>query len=144
MASQTADWSFKLRSYLGAVDQRYQEELTKTEASSTPRLNATLGSEESALSMQMYYILVMTKTLYRCRSAGVNEGFRGWRQFVRGREPRFIGLPRNVLSCRRKDDMPIQLPADEELTHGSQSTETVIDDIMTDVNVLKMEDGRAA
>ena len=48
-----ADWSFKLRSYLGAVDQRYQEELTKTEASSTPRLNANLGSEESALSTQM-------------------------------------------------------------------------------------------
>ena len=41
-----ADWSFKLRSYFGAVDQRYQEELTKTESSSTPRLNANLGSEE--------------------------------------------------------------------------------------------------
>ena len=52
-----ADWSFKLRSYLGAVDQQYQQELTTT---STPRLNATLGSEESALSTQMYYILVMT------------------------------------------------------------------------------------
>ena len=55
-----ADWSFKLRSYLGAVDQRYQEDLTKTESSSTPRLNANLGSEESALSTLMYYILVMT------------------------------------------------------------------------------------
>ena len=53
-----ADWSFKLRSYLGAVDQRCQEELMETESSSTPRLNANLGSEESALSTQMYYILV--------------------------------------------------------------------------------------
>ena len=37
-----ADWSFKLRSYFRAVDQRYQHELTTTEASPTPRLNATM------------------------------------------------------------------------------------------------------
>ena len=49
-----ADWSFKLRSYLGAVDQRYQQELTTTETSSTPRLNANLGSEENALSTQFW------------------------------------------------------------------------------------------
>ena len=40
-----ADWSFKLRSFLGAVDQRYQEELATTEASPTPKPNATLDSE---------------------------------------------------------------------------------------------------
>ena len=49
---------------------------------------------------------------------------------------------RNVLSCRRKDDIPTQLPADERLAHESQSLKTVIDDIMTGVNVLRMEDGR--
>ena len=51
-----ADWWFQLRSYLGAVDQRYQRELTTTKTSSTPRLNATLGSEEDALRTQMYYV----------------------------------------------------------------------------------------
>ena len=62
---------------------------------------------------------------------------------VRGRrEPRFVGLLRNVLSCRRTDDMPTQLLVDEVLTQESQSSETAIDDIMTDVNVLRMEDGR--
>ena len=73
-----ADWSFKLRSYLGAADQRYQQELTTTETSSIPRLNSTLGSEESALSTQMYYILVMTTAggaLDKCRNAGVNDPF---------------------------------------------------------------------
>ena len=118
-----ADRLFKLRSYLGAVDQRDELEPTTTEDSSTLRPNMTL-------STQMYYILVITKTLYRCHNEGVNEGFAGWRQFVRELEPRFVGLVRNVLSCRRKDDIPTQLP------------ETVIDDIMTDVNVLRMEDGR--
>ena len=94
------------------------------------------------LSTQMYYILVMTKKLRRCHNAGANEGFAGRRQFVRDWEPRFVGLLRNVLSCRRKDDMPTQLPTDEGVAHESQSSETVIDEIMTHVNVLTMEDGR--
>ena len=88
-----ADRLFKLRSYLGAVDQRDKLEPATTEESSTPRLNM-------ALSMQMYHILVMMNTLYRCRNASVNEEFAGWRQFVREWEPRFVGLLRNVLSCR--------------------------------------------
>ena len=80
-----ADWVFKLRSYLRAVDQRYQLEPTTTEASSTQRLNATLDSEASCLSTQMYYIFVMTTTgsaLDKCHNAGVNEGFEAWRQFA--------------------------------------------------------------
>ena len=130
-----ADRLFKLRSYLGAVDQRNELEPTTTEESSTLRLNMTL-------STQMCYILVMMETLYRCHNAGVNEEFAGWRQFVREWKPRFVGLLRNVLSCRRKDDIPTQLLVDEGLAHECQSSETVIDDIMTDVNVLRMEDGR--
>ena len=63
-----ADRLFKLRSHVGAVDQRNELEPTTTEDSSTLRLNMTL-------STQMYYILVMTKTLYRCHNAGVNEGY---------------------------------------------------------------------
>ena len=105
------------------MDQRNELELTTTEESSTPRLNG-------ALSTLMYYILVMMKTLNRCRNASVGEEFAERRQFVREWDPRFVGLPRNVLSCERKDDVPTQI------------TETVIDDIMTDVNVLRMEDER--
>ena len=126
------DRLLKLRSYLGAVDHRNQLELTTTEDSSTLRLNMTL-------STQMYYILVMTEKLYRCHKAGVNEGFAGRRQFVREWEPRFAGLLGNVLSCRRETT---QLPADEGLAHERQSSETVIDDITTNVDVLRMEDGR--
>ena len=130
-----ADRLFKLRSYLGAVDQQNELELTMTEESSTPRLNTTL-------STKMYNKLEMMKTLNRCRNASASEEFAGRRQFVREWEPRFVGLLRNVLSCRRKDDIPTQLPVDEVLTQESQSFETVIDDIMTDENVLRKEDGR--
>ena len=103
-----ADRLFKLRPYLGAVDQRNELELTMTEESSTPRL-------VRALSMLMYYILVMMKTLYRCRNASVSEEFARKRQFVKEWEPRFVGLLRNVLSCKRKDDVPTQLPDAQEL-----------------------------
>ena len=92
-----ADRLFKLRSYLGAVDQRNELELTTTEESSTPRLNRTL-------STQMYCILVMMKTLYRCRNAGVNEGFAGRRQFVTKIKTKVCWTPeeRVVLQTQRR------------------------------------------
>ena len=57
---------FELRPYIGAVDQRNELEPTTTEDSSTPRLNMTL-------STQMYYIILMMRTLYRCRNASVKR-----------------------------------------------------------------------
>ena len=69
-----ADRLFKLRSYLGAVDQQNELEPATTEESSTPRLNRALSK---------YYILVMMKTLYRCRNARKSEEFARKRQFVK-------------------------------------------------------------
>jgi hypothetical protein len=86
-----ADWSFKMRAYLGAVDQRYQTELQTTESSSVAMLNATMTQEQVGLSTQLYYILVMTTSgpaLDKCHNAGVNEGFEAWRQFVLEWEPK--------------------------------------------------------
>ena len=137
-AMKYSDWWFKLRSCLGAVDQQYQEELTKTEASSTPRLNANLGSEESALSTQIYYILVMTPAggaLDKCHNAGVTEGVEAWRQFVMKWEPklrtRYVGLQMNVLVYRFRDDISTKLAAFERTVHDyeNQSTKTIDDDI---------------
>ena len=144
-----ADWSFKLRSYFGAVEQRHQQELTTTEASSTPRLNATLDSEGSALSTQMHCILVMTTAgaaLDMCHNAGVNEGFEAWRQFVMEWEPklrtRYVGLLMNVLGYRFRDDIPTKLAAFEGTVHHfeNQSTKSVEDDIKKGVTTLEMED----
>ena len=66
---QGATSTTTLRSYLGAVDQRNKPEPTTTEESSTPRLNMTL-------STQVYKILVMTNTLYRCRKCRCERGIR--------------------------------------------------------------------
>ena len=115
-----------MRTCLGAVDQRNELGETITEEVSTAKLITPRLIRE--LNMLMHYILVM-KTRNRCRCANAIEEF-AKRQFVGEWDPRFIGTMRNVLSCRRKDDVPTQI------------TETVIDDIVTDVNVLRMEDER--
>ena len=126
-----ADLSFKLRSYLGAVDQRYKHELTTTEAPSTPRLNANLDS-----------------ALDKCHNAGVNEGFEAWRQFVMEWEPKFrtryVGLLMNVLGYRFRDDIPTNLAAFERTVHDyeNQSTKTVDDEIKMGVTMLGIEDMR--
>ena len=124
-----ADWSFTSRSYLGAVDQQYQQELATTEASSTPRLNANLDGEKSALSTQMYYILVMTiagASLDKCHNVDVNEGFDAWRQFVMEWEPklrtRYVGLLMNVLGYRFRDDIPTKLAAFERTVHDYENS----------------------
>ena len=125
-----ADWSSKLRSHLGAVDQRYQEELVTTEASSTP------------LSSQMYCILVMTTAgaaLDKCHNAGVNEGFEAWEPKLR---TRYVGLLMSVLGYRFRDDIPTKLAAFERTVHDyeNQSTTTVDDDIKIGVTTLGTDD----
>ena len=110
--------------------------------------NANLGSEEGALSTQMYYILVMTTAgaaLDKCHNAGVNEGFKAWRQFVMEWEPKLrtrnVGLLMNVLGYRFRDDSPTKLAAFERTIHDyeKQSTKTVDDDIKIGVTMLGME-----
>ena len=60
---------------------------------------------------------------------------------MRGWEPRFVGLLRNVLSFQRKDDIPTQLPADDRFVHKSLSSE-ILDEIKKGVKVLRMKNGR--
>ena len=146
-----ADWSFKLRSYLGAVDQRYQQELTTTEASSTARLNATLDSEGSALSTQMYHILVMTTARSRVGQVSQRQRERSVRGLEAVRDevgvPSFergvVGLLMNVLGYRFRDEIP-SWRRSRELVHDyeKQSTKTADDDIKMGVTMLGMEDVR--
>ena len=89
------DRLFKLRSHVGTVDQRNELELIFTEESSTPRLIRELR-------MLMCNILVMMKTLYKCRYADVNEGFAARRQFVRERDNVWTPEERVVLRTQRR------------------------------------------
>ena len=44
------DWSFKLKSYMGALDPRYQQPFAENEQSADPILNATRDHTEATLS----------------------------------------------------------------------------------------------
>ena len=127
----------KLRAYFGVVHERYLLKLKTTEASSTPRLDAKLSCEASCLRTQMYHILVLTTTgsaSDKCHSAGMNEVFEAWKQFVMEWETEFVGLLMNVL--------PTKLAAFERRVHKSQPWEVVGDDTKTGVTVLGMKDMR--
>ena len=74
------DWVFVLRSYMGAMDRRYQSLLTRAEGSEMPLWNRGLTAEEQGLSTQLYYVLVMLcreRALDKLHNSGENEGHRG-------------------------------------------------------------------
>ena len=52
-------------------------------------------------------------------------------------EPRFVGLLRNVLSCRRKDDIPTQLPEDGGLAHESHVNALVMEDMRVKARLIQ-------
>ena len=54
------DWSFKLKSYMGAL--RYQQLLGEAEQSADPILNVTRFATEATLSVQLYHFLQMWVT----------------------------------------------------------------------------------
>ena len=112
--------------------------LMKTESSSTPRLNANLWSEESALSTQMYYILVITTAgaaLDKCHNAPRERRVRGLETVRVG-----MGAQTSDEVCGTPDERAgVQIPRRhsnkactfERTVHAyeNQSTKTVDDDI---------------
>ena len=145
------DWSFKLKSYMGAVDQRYQILMNQAESSSVAVLNVAMNPDEAQLSTQLYYVLVMLTSgpaLDKCHNAGVNEGFEAWRSFAQEYEPklksRTVGTLMQVLSFRFDGNVASRLDAFERTIHDyeAQSGETVSDDTKVGVVMLGMADSR--
>ncbi|CAK0795275.1 unnamed protein product [Prorocentrum cordatum] len=147
-----AEWSFKMRSYLGAVDHRYQGKLMDAEQSQVTIRSATMEPDIARLSTQLYYILVMITSgsaLDKCHNAGVNEGFEAWRQFVLELEPRLRGrfvvdLRMQAMAYKFTGDIPSALAAFERPVpdYESQSNKK-IDDEKIGVALLGMEGPRA-
>ncbi|CAK0791790.1 unnamed protein product, partial [Prorocentrum cordatum] len=123
-----ADWSFKMKSYFGAVDHRYQGKLMEAEQSQVTIRNATMEPD--------------------CHNAGVNEGFEAWRQFVLEWGPklrsRFVGLRMQAMAYKFTGDIPSALAAFERLVrdYESQSNKKIDDDDKIGVVLLGMEDSR--
>ena len=100
---------------------------------------------------QLCHILVMAtlgSALNNCSKAGVNEGFRAWRQFGLEWEPKFwtrlVAPLMNALPHPFKEDIPNMLEAFERLTHDfeGQRSRTIDDDMKIGVTLLGREDTR--
>ena len=113
-----ADWSFKLGSYLGAVDQRYQQESTTTETSSRTQRTDVLHSGDDNCRSRVGQVS-------QCRR---ERGARGLEAVRFGMEPklrtRYVGLLMNVLGCRFRDDIPTKLAAFERTVHDYENQST--------------------
>ncbi len=73
-----SDWTFKLQSYMGAVEARYQPLMMDAEISTMPVPNATLGQDETQLSTHFFYGVVMLTSgpaLDKCHNVGLYEIF---------------------------------------------------------------------
>jgi len=148
-ATKFADWSFKLKAYMAAIDHRYQSCFAIAESSAAPVLIVNLDPAEAALSTQLYYVLVMLVTetaLNKCHNAGINEGFERWRQFVLEWEPRLqtrhVGLLMQVLSYQFDGELSNKLAAFERLIteYERQTTKEIDEDLKIGVAILGMTD----
>ncbi|CAK0882790.1 unnamed protein product [Prorocentrum cordatum] len=147
-----ADWIFKMKSYVGAVDHRYQDKLMEAEQSQVTIRNATMEPDVARLSTQLYYIIVMAASgsaLDKCHNAGVNEAFEAWRQFVLEWEPklrsRFVGLRMQAMAYKSTGDIPSALEAFERLAwdYESHSSNNINDNEKIGAVMLGMEDSSA-
>ena len=106
------DWVFILRSYMGAMDRRYQALLQKAESSEIQLWNRLLTEEEQGLSTQLYYVLVMLcrgRALDKLHNCGDNEGVEAYRQLYLEYNPklnsRYVGLLLEILRYKFEGDL---------------------------------------
>ena len=114
------DWSIVLRSYISAVDHNAVALMTRAETSADPVLNVALDAASSAISAQLYYVLVMTcrgTALDRVVNAGPGEGLEAWRQLQLANDPRtgtrHAGMLLELLSYSFEGDILARLEAFE-------------------------------
>ena len=130
-----------------AVSRSFDEDRIIVDTETQPNLR----SEGSALSTQMYYILVMTTAgaaLDKCHNARRERRVRGLQTVRDGMgaqtSDEVCGTLDERAGYRFLDNIPTKLAAFERTVHDfeNQSTKTVDDDIKIGVTMLGMEDMR--
>jgi hypothetical protein len=128
--SKWRDWSIVLRSYISAADHNATALLAHAETSREPVRNLALDAASSAISSQLYYVLVMTcrgPALDRVVNSGPGEGLEAWRQLTLANDPRtgtrHAGMLLELLSFSFEGDILARLEAFErDLAKYEQST----------------------
>ncbi|CAE7244466.1 unnamed protein product [Symbiodinium sp. CCMP2592] len=146
------DWIFILRSYLSAMDQRYQALLQRAEISATGLWNRTLDATEKGLCTQLYFLLVMLcrdRALDKLHNAGASgrpRGLEALRQLYMEYNPklssRYVGLLLEILRYRFEGDLVSCVEAFESKVreYEKQSGKEVEDDTIIGIVILGMAD----
>ena len=124
------DSSIVLKSYISAADHNANALLAHAEASREPVLNVALDAASSAISSQLYYVLIMTcrgPALDRVVNSGPGEGLEAWRQLTLANDPqtgtRHAGMLLELLPYSFEGDILARLEAFErDLAKYEQST----------------------
>ena len=148
-AASFNDWNFVLRSYLGALDKRFQTLLARCESSELPLWNRGLSPEEQGLSTQLYYILVMLcrdRALDKLRNSGENEGLEAYRQLYPEYNPRLktrcVGLLLEILRYKFEGDLVTCIEAFERKVreYEKQSGKDIDDETIIGIVILGVTD----
>ena len=148
-AASFNDWNFVLRSYLGALDKRFQTLLARCESSELPLWNRGLSPEEQGLSTQLYYILVMLcrdRALDKLRNSGENEGLEAYRQLYLEYNPRlktrYVGLLLEILRYKFEGDLVTCIEAFERKVreYEKQSGKDIDDETIIGIVILGVTD----
>ncbi|CAE7207180.1 RE2 [Symbiodinium natans] len=143
------DWVFILRSYMGAMDRRYQALLQKAESSEIQLWNRLLTEEEQGLSTQLYYVLVMLcrgRALDKLHNCGDNEGVEAYRQLYLEYNPklnsRYVGLLLEILRYKFEGDLVSCIESFERKVreYEKQSGKDVDDETVIGIVILGVED----
>ena len=148
-AASFNDGNFVLRSYLGALDKRFQTLLARCESSELPLWNRGLSPEEQGLSTQLYYILVMLcreRALDKLRNSGENEGLEAYRQLYLVYNPRlktrYVGLLLEILRYKFEGDLVTCIDAFERKVreYEKQSGKDIDDETIIGIVILGVTD----
>ena len=144
------DWSTVFKAYTAATDPRLGVAMIAAEDRDSSVLNATLSTEQAALSTQLYYMLIMLckeGALIRVVNAGPNEGLEAWRLTVRHHEPvsqtRSAGLLQELLNYDFDGDITSRLQAfDRDCNrYTTSSKEPFGDNIKIGILLRKLPEG---
>ena len=128
-AASFNDWNFVLRSYLGALDKRFQTLLARCGSSELPLWNRGLSPEVQGLSTQLYY-----------------KGREAYRQLYLEYNPRlktrYVGLLLEILRCKFEGDLVTCIEAFERKVreYEKQSGKDIDDETIIGIVILGVTD----
>ena len=140
-AMEYADWSFVFKSYMSCINYKYLELFERLDQTRSPMLNRMMNDADKALSVQLYFVLVMLvkgRPLDIVQNAGQGEGAEACRkleelyQYHPRIASRFEGSISQILCTRFTNDVEAELEQFEKIIRRceAESGKTLDDEVL--------------